>query len=307
MLLVRGEHRPRFAARFRARANLADALLAGAGTGTREHSRQVAELAGAIAERLGLARADREHVRAVARLHDIGKVKIPASTINKPGPLSDLEWKLIRLHTIAGERLASELGEAPPVPRFVRHSHERWDGGGYPDGLSGEQIPIASRIVFCADAFDAIRSDRPYRPGRSPAEALAEVQRGAGSQFDPAVVGALCEVVRPQLHAAPHEGRRRRAALAVALSTVSIGTAALGLIVVSGSRSTGLDEPASRGAGLSGTAAGTVSVPSSQGQGAVAGEVGRGTGAKVKAGGVKKKAGPGPSARSRRNAGSRRP
>ena len=111
--------------------------------------------------------------------------------LNKPGPLDDHEWTLIRQHTVVGEQIIRSVRQLDDVGRLVRHSHERWDGGGYPDALSGEQIPLASRIIFCADTFHAIRSDRPYRRGRSAQHALDEIAQVQGSQLDPEVVDAL--------------------------------------------------------------------------------------------------------------------
>jgi putative nucleotidyltransferase with HDIG domain len=190
-------------------------LLNDAGCGTRDHSHKVASLAAAIADRLGLHAEERRRVTATARLHDVGKSLLPTVVVDKPGPLTPTEWQIMQLHTVAGERLVSELGQPAPVAQAVRHSHERWDGGGYPDGLRGDEIPLASRIVFCADAYDAICSDRPYRAARSEAESLAEIRRCAGTQFDPMIVEALAEVLRPEIHAEPHGGRRRRVTGAV--------------------------------------------------------------------------------------------
>ena len=212
------------------RDDTAERLLAVAGCGTRDHSHKVASLATAMANRLGLKAEERRRVKATARLHDVGKSIIPTSLVDKPGPLTPREWELMHLHTVAGERLVSEIGEPGSVARAVRHSHERWDGHGYPDGLCGPEIPLASRIVFCADAFDAICSDRPYRPARSEAEGLAEIRRCAGSQFDPRIVDALTEVIRPRLHGRPHAGRRRaRGRSAGVLLAFAAGLAALSL------------------------------------------------------------------------------
>lgn len=137
-----------------------------------------------IAEQLGVYGNDRAELLAAAQLHDIGKVGIASDVLNKRGPLDDCEWSLIRQHTVVGERIIQSVSQLEEVGRLVRHSHERWDGDGYPDGLSGEQIPLASRIVFCADTFHAIRSDRSYRRGRSAQAALQEIACAAGSQLD---------------------------------------------------------------------------------------------------------------------------
>ena len=310
-----GQHHRRRISRWRRRDDVCDLLLAAAGTGTHEHSYEVTEIAAAVADQLGLDREERERVRTVARLHDIGKVEISTRIIDKPGPLDEDEWRLIRGHTIAGERLAANLGQPDPVPRFVRHSHERWDGGGYPDGLRGEQIPVVSRIVFCADAFDAIRSERPYSPARSPAEALSEVRRCAGTQFDPLVVDALSAVIRPHLHETPHEGRARlrrlpkaRPALAAAaLCALSIAVTGVALLTVGEGGSPRSDPPGVGGGQAPGTAASSsatgVSTPAAvAGQGAVAGAVARGSGRRLER--VKAPGAAGPPTRFRPRGGS---
>jgi HD-GYP domain-containing protein (c-di-GMP phosphodiesterase class II) len=163
-------------------------------TGT--HSRNVLELSLAVADALGLDPETRREVEFTSLLHDIGKLHIPNSIIQKPGPLTAAERALIETHTIEGERILGQIGGfLGHVGSIVRACHERWDGGGYPDGLAGERIPVAARIVSCCDAYDAITSDRPYRRARSTAVALAELAAGSGSQFDPAVVGAVQAIV----------------------------------------------------------------------------------------------------------------
>ena len=170
---------------------MAAATLHARDGGAAMHSDDVVHLCDATADELGVYGHDRAELLAAAQLHDIGKVGIPPAILEKPTPLDEQEWTVIRQHTVAGERIIQSVPELDEVARLVRHSHERWDGGGYPDGLSGAEIPLASRIVFCADAFHAIRSDRPYRRGRTARAALDEVKRNAGSQFDPEVVDAL--------------------------------------------------------------------------------------------------------------------
>lgn len=170
---------------------MAAATLKACDGGTGAHSDDVVHLCDAIADELRIYADDRADLLAAAQLHDVGKVGIPPAVLNKPGALDDREWALVRQHTLAGEQIICSVPELGEVARLVRHSHERWDGGGYPDGLSGEQIPLGSRIVFCADAFHAIRSDRAYRRGCTAQAALDEVRQGAGSQFDPEVVDAL--------------------------------------------------------------------------------------------------------------------
>jgi HD-GYP domain-containing protein (c-di-GMP phosphodiesterase class II) len=139
---------------------------------------------------------DRRDAEFAALLHDVGKIKIPSEIINKPGKLTAEEFELIKTHTVEGERLLSQVGGLlGNVGRIVRSSHEDWDGSGYPDGLSGEQIPLVARIVRCCDAFSAMTTDRSYRKALPVAEAVAELRRCSGTDFDPAVVEALIAAV----------------------------------------------------------------------------------------------------------------
>jgi diguanylate cyclase (GGDEF)-like protein/putative nucleotidyltransferase with HDIG domain len=158
---------------------------------TGEHSEAVIEMSGAVARNLGLNAPDVARIRSAALLHDIGKVAIPDEILHKPGPLTTDEWKLMREHPVIGERILRVLPGLGSVARIVRHEHERWDGGGYPDGLAGEQIPLGSRIIIAADTYHAITSDRPYRAAKSHEAAIEELTRCAGSQFDPRVTAAL--------------------------------------------------------------------------------------------------------------------
>jgi diguanylate cyclase (GGDEF)-like protein len=153
-----------------------------------EHLVGLAELVLAVARELGMAGEELDELARAAELHDIGKIAIPEEILHKPGPLEPDEWAFIRRHTVIGERI---LGAAPalrPVARLVRSTHERWDGGGYPDGLAGDDIPLGARIVAVCDAYEAIVSDRPYRPALSPELAVEELFANAGTQFDPKVV-----------------------------------------------------------------------------------------------------------------------
>jgi two-component system cell cycle response regulator len=163
--------------------------------GLASHVRTVLDLACATAVELGMAGDDLDALRHAAALHDIGKMAVPESVLEKPGPLSDAEWDLVRRHTLVGERI---LAAAPALERsaqLVRWSHERVDGGGYPDGLSGDAIPLGSRVILVADAFDAMTSKRSYGTVLSTEEALAELRRCAGAQFDAAVVAAFERVL----------------------------------------------------------------------------------------------------------------
>ena len=163
---------------------------------TGSHSRDVVSLVLAVCDRLGLDARERRDAEFAALLHDVGKIKIPAQIINKPGPLDVDERAVIETHTLEGERMLTRVGGIlGNVGRVVRSCHEDWDGSGYPDRLRAEEIPLAARIVRCCDAFSAMTTDRPYRRARAADEALDEVRRCAGTDFDPAVVEALAAVV----------------------------------------------------------------------------------------------------------------
>jgi putative nucleotidyltransferase with HDIG domain len=163
---------------------------------TGAHSQGVVSLSVAIADELGLGEDQRRLVEFGALLHDVGKIGVPKEIVNKPGPLSDDEWDVMRRHTITGQRMLDRVGGAlQDVGAVVRASHERWDGSGYPDGLAGEEIPIAARIVCAADAFSAMTTDRPYRAARDREYAIGELRAQTGLQFDPAVVAATLTVI----------------------------------------------------------------------------------------------------------------
>lgn len=159
-----------------------------------KHIGSVAHLAELTANRLGLPEAEVAVVCLAAQLHDIGKVAIPDAILNKPGKLSDTEWEFMRRHTIIGERIVLAAPSLAHAASAVRASHERFDGTGYPDRLSGQQIPLAARITAVCDAYDAMVSRRSYRPTITPAEALEEICRCAGTQFDPEVTAAFSYV-----------------------------------------------------------------------------------------------------------------
>ena len=169
-------------------------LAAAPGVGLQTHAKRVARIAVAVAE--GLDADDlRCEVEVTALLHDIGKLAVPYRVLHKAGPLDDAEWTLMHAHTIEGQRICAAHGFDERFGALVRATHERWDGHGYPDGLVGTDVPLAARIVFCADAFDAMTSARPYRPALPVSTALAELRAGAGTQFDPHVAHHLAAVV----------------------------------------------------------------------------------------------------------------
>jgi diguanylate cyclase (GGDEF)-like protein/putative nucleotidyltransferase with HDIG domain len=171
---------------------------------TGEHSEAVIEMSAAVARSLGLSGEEVERVRSAALLHDIGKVAIPDEILHKPGPLTDQEWEMMRQHPVIGERILRVVPGLGTVARIVRHEHERWDGRGYPDGLAGEHIPVGSRIIIAADTYHAITSHRPYRAARSHSEAIEELSRCAGTQFDPSVSAALIGHLYGQRQAGAH-------------------------------------------------------------------------------------------------------
>lgn len=182
-------------------------------TGT--HSRAVVELAVAVADRLNVSMNERRLTELVALLHDVGKIRVPKEIIHKPGPLTAAERVIVETHTRDGQELLSTVGGLlDEIGRLVRSCHERWDGDGYPDGLAGEQIPLVSRIVCCADALNAMTTDRPYRAALPLSVALDELRRCSGTQFDPAVVAAVVEHVGSTVRVSPGAAVRRAFAVA---------------------------------------------------------------------------------------------
>jgi two-component system cell cycle response regulator len=166
-----------------------------------EHVRRVARLAEATGRLLGVTGAELEHLRLAAELHDIGKLAIPDELLMKPAPLDEEEWAFVRKHTLIGQRILTASPALVGIGRIVRSTHERWDGAGYPDGLRGEDIPLAARIINAADAYVAMTDSRPYTSGTTPELAARELRRCAGAQFDPAVVEGICaaaaQIVEP--------------------------------------------------------------------------------------------------------------
>jgi diguanylate cyclase (GGDEF)-like protein len=159
------------------------------------HLRQVAQLAKRVALALGLGTEEASRIELAATLHDIGKIGIPDSVLCKPGRLTDAEWDLKRTHPAAGADIVLRFPGLDALAPIIRGHHERWDGRGYPDRLTGAAVPLGARIVAVVDAYGAMTADRPYRAGISPGAALAEILRCAGTQFDPQVVGAFERVL----------------------------------------------------------------------------------------------------------------
>ena len=175
------------------------------------HTERVASVAVALARRLGFHGAELEAVEVGALLHDIGKIGIPERILQKPGPLDDDEWAIMKEHPVISEFILSDVGLHPIVLQVARSSHERIDGAGYPDGKAGDDIPLPARIALVADAFDALTSDRPYRLGRSIPDAIDELRAHAGTQFCPVVHRGDGTALRRRAGSArPRAARRRR-------------------------------------------------------------------------------------------------
>jgi two-component system cell cycle response regulator len=172
------------------------------------HVKEVSELARDVGSRLGLKAGQLDELTRAAELHDVGKVAVPSSILRKPGPLDEHEWSFVRQHTLVGDRILSAAPALSPLASVVRSSHENYDGSGYPDGLAGEQIPLAARVVAVCDAYHAMTSDRPYRGARAHWEAIEELRQCSSRQFDPVVVAAFVEVMEAAL-----EPRARAAAI----------------------------------------------------------------------------------------------
>ena len=193
---ARVENAVTLSAAYRGTAHLLGELLSNSHEYTGSHSRSVVVLAHQVGEAMELDEATLREIEFGALLHDVGKMAIPVEIINKPAKLSDEEMELMRTHTLEGaqmlEKIGGVLGEAGEV---VRSHHEHYDGSGYPDGLAGAEIPIASRVIACCDAFNAMTTDRPYRDAMAIADAVAELRAHADSQFDPRVVDAVVAIV----------------------------------------------------------------------------------------------------------------
>jgi HD-GYP domain-containing protein (c-di-GMP phosphodiesterase class II) len=162
---------------------------------TLDHARSITEMSADVGRRLGMREDEIRDLRLGALLHDIGKIGVPTEILSKPGPLTDDEFEVMKEHTIIGERIIADVEFLQGVRPLVLHEHERWDGAGYPHQLKGEEIPLGARIIFVCDSWHAMTSDRPYRTALPEAEAIRRLREGAGSQFDPAVVEAFCDIM----------------------------------------------------------------------------------------------------------------
>ena len=169
---------------------------------TADHARSIAELAVEVGSEMGLPDSAIDDLRYGGIFHDVGKIAIPDAIINKPGPLTEAEFEVIKTHPVVGAEILAPVPFLYGVRTIVRHAHEHWDGDGYPDGLRGPQIPLGARIVLAVDAYHAMTSDRPYRSAMSHEDACEELRKHAGTQFDPEVVDKLLVVIRRRADAA---------------------------------------------------------------------------------------------------------
>jgi HD-GYP domain-containing protein (c-di-GMP phosphodiesterase class II) len=195
-----------------------------------DHVERVSELCGAVAEAIGQSRSGVSRIRLAARLHDVGKTAIPATILNKPGPLDEQEWEFMRCHPLIGERIARAAPALASSATQIRSTHERIDGTGYPARLVADSIPLGSRIIAVCDAFDAMTSERPYRGPVGIEAALKELKRCAGTQFDANIVETFCRQTTLHQHSAKQPRRsttiylrpRMHAVPAVSLPPVSL-------------------------------------------------------------------------------------
>ncbi|MFH1783380.1 MAG: HD domain-containing phosphohydrolase [bacterium] len=158
---------------------------------TKGHSERVTNLSMAISRKMGMPFEDRERLQIAALLHDVGKIGVPEAVLGKPGKLNDEEWKAIKQHPAKGEEILKPIKQLSDILPVIRHHHEKYGGGGYPDGIKAQEIPLASRIITVADSFDAMASERPYRPPMKKKDIMQELERCKGTQFDPKVIEAF--------------------------------------------------------------------------------------------------------------------
>jgi HD-GYP domain-containing protein (c-di-GMP phosphodiesterase class II) len=170
---------------------------------TLDHARSITDMSADVGRRLGMREDEIRDLKLGALLHDIGKIGVPTEILSKPGPLTDDEFEVMKEHTVIGERIIADVEFLQGVRPLVLHEHERWDGAGYPHQLKGEEIPLGARIIFVCDSWHAMTSDRPYRQALPDAEALRRLRAGAGSQFDPSVVDAFCDLMEHEGSALP--------------------------------------------------------------------------------------------------------
>ena len=168
---------------------------------TRGHSERVGAWSRALGEALGLATADTDSIAQAGLLHDIGKIGVPEAVLTKTGPLTEIEWRAMRRHPVVGAQIVAPFDFIAAGALFIRHHHERWDGSGYPDGLAGQAIPLGARIVAVADVYDALTSDRSYRPALPVSEARARLVAEAGVTLDACVVAAFLRLSRADVGA----------------------------------------------------------------------------------------------------------
>ena len=162
---------------------------------TEAHSERLKQLVQHIGMLLNLSQIDLDHLNLLAALHDIGKIGISEQILNKPGKLDDSEWAVMKKHPEIGYRIALSTPKLAPIAEYILFHHERWDGNGYPQRLAGKTIPLLSRILTVVDAYDAMTQERVYRKAMSHEEALAEIQKNSGTQFDPQIAELFCDML----------------------------------------------------------------------------------------------------------------
>lgn len=162
---------------------------------TEAHARRLAAMAREIGERMGLSQLELDQLELLSMLHDIGKVAVPDRILNKPGKLTAEEWVEMKKHPEIGYRIAASSPELSPIAEFILCHHERWDGKGYPQGLSGEEIPLLSRILSVVDSYDAMTENRAYRKAMEKEKVLIEIKESSGTQFDPKIAAIFIDII----------------------------------------------------------------------------------------------------------------